>query len=56
MIIVHIVLKDADEAMIFYKKVFGAKEKSRYNMPDGKIMFAGSIRGSCRYLLQIGIL
>lgn len=37
---IHIALKDAQEAMHFYKNAFGAEERSRFNLPDGKIMFA----------------
>jgi len=37
---IHIALKDAAKAITFYKEAFGAEEKIRFNMPDGRIMFA----------------
>lgn len=36
----YIVLKDAEKAILFYQEAFGAHEKSRFNMPNGKILFA----------------
>jgi uncharacterized glyoxalase superfamily protein PhnB len=36
----HLVVKDAASAIDFYKKAFGAVEKKRHTMPDGKIMYA----------------
>lgn len=36
-IVPYIVVKDAAQAIEFYKKAFGAKEIERYEMPDGKI-------------------
>ncbi len=33
-------VRNADQAMDFYKKAFGAKEKGRMPDPDGKIMHA----------------
>lgn len=34
----HIVCKGANEAMDFYKKAFGARERLRIPTPDGKLM------------------
>lgn len=36
----HIVVKDGDKAIAFYKKAFGAEEVYRMPMPDGKIAHA----------------
>lgn len=36
----HLYIKNAPEAIEFYKKAFGAKEISRAPGPDGKIMHA----------------
>ena len=36
----YIVLNDANSAIEFYKKAFGAKELMRHTTPDGKIMNA----------------
>lgn len=36
----HLVVKDAAKAIEFYKKAFGAQEKSKLAMPDGRIMHA----------------
>lgn len=36
----HLVVNDANEAIEFYKKAFGAVEHYRHPMPDGKIMHA----------------
>lgn len=37
---IHLVCKNADKAIDFYKKAFGATENSRFPGPDGKIMHA----------------
>jgi PhnB protein len=39
-IIPHLVIRDAAQAIDFYKKAFGAVEQMRMPMPDGKIMHA----------------
>jgi PhnB protein len=36
----HLVIRDAAQAIEFYKKAFGAKESVRMDGPDGKIMHA----------------
>lgn len=36
----HLVVKGAGEAMEFYKRAFGARERDRNLMPDGRIMHA----------------
>ena len=36
----HLTVKGAARAIEFYKKAFGAVERSRHNMPDGSIMHA----------------
>lgn len=36
----YISVDDAARAIEFYKEAFGALEKSRYEMPDGRILFA----------------
>ena len=36
----HLVIRDAVQAIEFYKKAFGAKESVRMDGPDGKIMHA----------------
>lgn len=36
----YITVKDCNKAIEFYKKAFGAKEKGRLLMPDGKIAHA----------------
>ena len=33
----NIIVKDAEQAVDFYKRAFGAVEKMRLTMPDGKI-------------------
>jgi uncharacterized glyoxalase superfamily protein PhnB len=38
----HLTVRDAARAIEFYKKAFGAKEKGRHSMPDGKIMHGDS--------------
>lgn len=35
-----ITVKEAEKAIVFYKNAFDAQEKSRFNMPDGRVMFA----------------
>lgn len=39
-IVPHLVCRDADGAIDFYKKAFGAVEMMRMPMPDGKLMHA----------------
>lgn len=36
----YLTIKEADKALDFYKKVFGAEEKTRYVGPNGKIFHA----------------
>ena len=36
----HVVSKDANAAIDFYKKAFGAEEEYRLSMPDGKVAHA----------------
>ncbi len=40
----HLVLKDADKALEFYKKAFGAEEVFRMPGPDGKTIMHAEIR------------
>src|SRR5262245_24145142 len=37
---IYIPLKDAAKAIAFYQAAFGGQEKSRFELPDGKIMHA----------------
>lgn len=37
---IYIVVKNAAEAIQFYKHAFGAIEKSRYEFPDSRILFS----------------
>jgi uncharacterized glyoxalase superfamily protein PhnB len=36
----YLIVKDANKAIEFYKKAFGAEEKDRMSGPDGKVMHA----------------
>ena len=45
-------LKDCDKAIEFYKKAFGAEEKSRMPGPDGKIMHAELQIGDSRIMMS----
>ena len=36
----HITVKNAKEAIEFYKKAFGAEERGRFLTPDGRVMHA----------------
>ena len=36
----YLVAKDAAKAILFYQQAFGAVEKSRFEFPDGRILFA----------------
>jgi uncharacterized glyoxalase superfamily protein PhnB len=38
MITVHIIVSDADAASAWYQDVFGAVERSRIVLPDGKLI------------------
>ncbi len=40
----HLVCKDAEKAIEFYKKAFGAEERFRLNTPDGKKVLHASLR------------
>lgn len=42
----------ADEAIKWYKNVFGAKEKMRFNMPDGSIAHAEIVIGDTVVMLS----
>lgn len=44
-------VRNADQAIEFYKKAFGAKEKGRMPGPDGKIMHAELQIGDSRIML-----
>lgn len=49
----HIVCANASQAITFYSQAFGAKERFRLNMPDGKIMHAQiDINGSAIMLVD----
>jgi PhnB protein len=48
----YLVCRAADQAIEFYKKAFGAKEKLRMNGPDGKIMHAEIQIGNARIMLS----
>jgi len=47
----YISVKDASKAIEFYKKVFGAKEVGRINMPDGTIGHAEIEIGGSKIML-----
>ena len=47
----HLVIRDAAQAIEFYKKAFGAKESVRMDGPDGKIMHAEIKIGDSRLFL-----
>lgn len=40
----HIVVRDAANAIEFYKRAFGARELHRMNMPDGKTIMHAAIK------------
>lgn len=40
----HLVLRDADAAIAFYKKAFGAEELTRMPGPDGKLVMHAAIK------------
>lgn len=44
-------VRDAAQAVEFYKKAFGAKEKSRMPGPDGKLMHADIVIGDSHIML-----
>jgi PhnB protein len=48
----HLVFDQAAEAIDFYKRAFGAEEKSRAVGPDGKIMHAELQIGDSRFMLN----
>ena len=48
---VYLNIKDAAKAIEFYKKAFGAVEKGRLTMPDGKIAHAELEVGDSRFML-----
>lgn len=47
----YIAVKDADKAIEFYKKAFGAKEVGRVTMPDGSIGHAELEFGDSKIML-----
>ena len=47
-----ITVQDASRAIEFYKKAFGAKERGRFEGPDGKIMHAEIQIGSAIVMLN----
>ncbi|HEY9773059.1 MAG TPA: VOC family protein [Planktothrix sp.] len=47
----HLILKDADKAIEFYKKALGAEEVCRMKTPDGKIMHASIKIDGCHIYL-----
>jgi PhnB protein len=48
---VYLAVKDADKAIDFYKKAFGAIEHFRLNGPDGKVMHTELQIGSSRLMM-----
>jgi len=48
----HLILDNAAAAIEWYKKAFGAQEKSRALGPDGKIMHAELEIGNSRFMLN----
>ncbi len=48
----YLCVRGAVEAMRFYEKAFGAKEKARFQTPDGKIRHAEIAIGDSRVLLS----
>jgi len=40
----HLIVQDAARAIEFYKKAFGAEEKTRHMTPDGKTIMHASLR------------
>jgi PhnB protein len=47
----NIVVKDAKKAVNFYKKAFGAREKTCLTMPDGKIVHCEMAIGDSCFIL-----
>jgi uncharacterized glyoxalase superfamily protein PhnB len=50
-IIAHLTIKNAADAIEFYKKAFGFKEVSQMPMPDGRIMHCEMRYGPCMLLI-----
>jgi PhnB protein len=48
----HITVRNAKEAIEFYKKAFGAQELGRHLMPDGRIMHAALKIGGGHLMLN----
>ena len=46
-----LIVKNADAAIEFYKKGFGAVERRRMNSPDGKVAHAELILGNSLFML-----
>jgi len=40
----HMIIKNAAEAIDFYKKAFGAQELGRHMMPDGQLVMHASLK------------
>ncbi|HEX9677291.1 VOC family protein [Nitrososphaera sp.] len=47
-----IVVKDADKAIAFYKKAFGAKELHRMHLPDGKTVMHAELQIGDSHLMM----
>ena len=47
----YLIVKDANQAIAFYKKAFNAKEIMRFNKPDGRIGHAEIQMGDSRIML-----
>lgn len=48
----YLIVRDANRAIEFYKKAFGAKELFRMNAPDGKVMHCELEMGDSRIMLS----
>ena len=47
----HLICKDAAKAMDWYKKAFGAVEKTRHAGPDGKLMHGSFVVGNSMVMI-----
>lgn len=50
----HLVVKNADAAIEFYRKAFGARELMRLTTPDGKVAHAEVKIGDSSIMLEQG--
>ncbi len=50
----HIIVADAVQAIEFYKKAFGARELSRFMMPDGKSLMHARIQIGDSIIMMAG--